>query len=702
MTGRRMLPVLIAGLFALAVPASAVAAPERVFELVSPASKGGSDVSSGYFATPAGDAVAYESFAALGDPGHALFSSTYVARREVDGWKTTSMQAAVLTPNPTLLDAGLTAGLSTDLSTVFSAGWSPYEAGDENEAQDIARVRDGVSEWVSPSATLPDTDLYVDSNAAGASADGRHFVISSTKQMLTDVPGGTTQLYLHGPDGVELASRLPNGLATTGARLGNGRGFQGDNRAISADGETLFFTTTPGIAQLYMRRDDVTTLISADATGTLGTAASVYRAATEDGSRALFSSTSQLTAGAPVGGGLYRYDVATDELRLMVAGAITGVMQTSDDLSVAYVVSSAQLDPGMGTTNQPKLFRVTDSGAHYISAISAQDNYGWTWGQGGNVGGVSSDGSQLVFQTRAAVAGANVQAGRVGVYRYDATSDVLKCISCHPDGAVASGGASLTSTDLSFGDAGANPARAITGDGRLAVFETADALLPEDGNELADVYGYDDDGLHLISGGTPDGEAHVIDVTADGRDVFFLTNASLAQDDVDNGYRDVYTARIGGGFPIVEEPCSVSTCERPDVPTTPVLPDVIGSTGVFPEPAVPPAPPARATFKVSKLSAVARRGWARSGRTRLQVRVSAAARITVKTKLAGRTIATARSSRTSAGRSTLTLKLPKSARVRLQRTGRLKLTVNVSVSGVSKTTRTTVTLVAPKTKKAGR
>ncbi|MBF6621081.1 MAG: PD40 domain-containing protein [Patulibacter sp.] len=697
---RRALPVLVGGLLALAVPTTAVAAPERVFELVSPAAKGGSDVSGGFFATPDGDAVAYESFAVLGDPSHALFSSTYVARRQADGWKTTSMQATVADPNPTLLDATFPAGLSADLSTAFAAGYGAFAAGDENFSQDIARVRDGVSEWVTPALTLPDANV-VDSNVVGTSADGRSFVVSTTKPMLPGVPGGAAQLYRRGPDGLELVSRLPGELVSNGARLGNGRGLQGDNRAISADGRTLFFTTFPGVAQLYMRRDGQTKLISADTTGAPGTALTTYRAATEDGSRVLFSTPSRLTADAPVGGGLYRYDATTGELRLMVAGTITGVMQTSDDLSVAYVVSSAQLDPGMGTTNQPKLFRVTDAGAKYISPIAAQDSYGWTWGQGGNVGGVSADGSQLVFQTRAVLAGANLRPNRVGVYRYDATGDALTCISCHPDSTVASDGASLTGADVSYGDPGANPGRAITLDGRLAVFQTADALLPEDENDLFDVYGYDDDGLHLISGGAPEGEAHVIDVSADGRDVFFFTNASLAADDVDNGYRDVYTARIGGGFPSTEPPCTASTCDRPDAPPTVFTPQ-IGSTGVFAEPVDPPVRK-RPTFKVERISASARRGWARSGKTRLRVRVSAPAKITVRTKLAGRTISTARSDRKSAGTSRLTLKLSKSAKARLKRTGRLRLTVTVSVRGASKAKKVTVKLIARKTtKQAGR
>jgi len=695
---RRLAPVLVGGLL-VAAPATAVAAPERVFERVSPAAKGGSDVAYGYFTTPDGDAVSYESFSVLGDPRHGLYSIPYAARREADGWKSTSMQPSVPEPNPTLLDSMVTAGLSADLSAAFSDGWGPLGVGDENGMKDVAMFRDGVSSWATPSLTLPDANP-ADSDVVGVDADGSHFVVSTTKPMVAAVPGGTQQVYLQGPDGLELASRLPDGSVPAGARLGNGRGLQGDNRAISADGETLFFTTSPGISQLYMRRDGETTLVSADVAGAPGTAASVYRAASEDGSRVLISSTSRLTADAAVGGGLYRYDVATDALRLMVAGTITGVLQTTDDLSVAYVVSSAQLDPGMGSTNQPKLFRVTDAGAHYISAIAAQDNSGWAWGQGANVGGISADGSRLVFQTRTALAGANLGLNRTAVYRYDATSDTVSCLSCPPDGSVAADDATVTSSDPGIASTpGANPSRVITDDGRLAVFETANALLPEDQNTLSDVYGYDDDGLRLISGGTPDGEAHGIDVSADGRDVFFVTNASLAPDDIDHGYRDVYTARIGGGFPPVEVPCSADTCDRPDAPATVFTPE-IGSTGIFGQPVEQAE---KTTFRVGTLSAASRRSWARSGKTRLKVRVSTAAKITVTTKRGKKTVAKTSASRQSPGTATLTLKLSKSAAAQLTRSGRLTLTVNVAVSGATKAQKATVKLVAPKAKKqAGR
>lgn len=696
---RRLAPVLVGGLLA-AMPATAAAAPERVFELASPGAKGGSDVLSAAFATADGNAVSFGSYAALGDPSHALFATTYVSRRTAEGWVPMSMQGKVLAPNPALVDSTETVGLSADLSAVFSKAFAPFGAGDENGAMDVARVRDGVSTWVTPSLTLPDMNA-VDSDVVGSSADGQRFVVATTKPMVAGVPGGPTQLYLSGPDGIELASRLPNGTPLGGARLGNGRGFQPDNRAISADGRTLFFSTATGVSQLYVHRDGATTLVSADTTGAAGTAPSVYHAATDDGTEVLFSSTSQLTAGAPVGGGLYRYDVEADDLRLVVPGAISGVMQTSDDLSVAYVVSTAQLQSGTGVAGQPNLYRVTDGSVRFVATLSSQDNFGWNWGQGGNVGGVSSDGNRLVFQSRAILAGANLGQFKNGIYRYDAVDDALKCISCRPDGTVAAQGASLVNYNVAAGNAeqGANPSRVTTADGRLAVFETADALLPEDQNALSDVYGYDDDGLHLISGGTPGDESHAIDITPDGSDVFFFTTANLTSDDVDNGYRDVYTARIGGGFASVEAPCTAGTCERPDAAATTFTP-VIGSTGVFAVPGEQPA--AKVGFRVSSISAASRRSWARTGKTRLKVRVDAGAKITARTKLAGRTISTARATRSSAGTSTLTLKLSKSAKARLKRNGRLKLTVTVSVSGAPKASKATVTLTAPKTKKAGR
>lgn len=696
---RRLSPLLVGGLL-VALPATAAAAPERVYEMISPVAKGGSDVSYGYAAAADGNAVQYDSFAALGGADHAVFSNPYVARRGPNGWTTTPMQAAVPTDNPTLLDAPLVIGWSADLRASFSAGYSPFDLRDENWSQDIARVRDGVSTWVTPSLTLPDMN-FSDSDVVGSNADGGIFVVQASKQMVAGVPGTATELYRSGPDGVELASRLPNGTPSGGARLGNGRGLKNDSRAISADGRTLFFTTTSGVSQLYVRRDGVTTLVSADADGNPGTASSTYLAAADDGSAVLFSSTSRLTPGAPAGGGLYRYDVAANELQLMIGGAIDGVMQTSDDLSVAYVVSGAELEPGAGSPGEPKIFRVTDGAARLVARIQNTDAAGWSWGEGSNVGGASSDGGRLVFQTIEPLAGANTPPGRRQVYRYDAESDALACISCRPNGTLTEQIATAVALDeVGSLYQGLNASRVISDDGRLAVFMTDNALLPEDRNDLKDVYGYDDDGLHLISAGLPGGRSEGIDISADGRNVFFVTNSSLSPDDIDNGYRDVYTARIGGGFPApADPPCTAASCDRPDAPATTFSP-VIGSTGVFGQPVEQAEV---TTFRVGAISAASRRSWARTGRTTLKVRVSTAAKITVTAKGGKKTVATTSTTRQSAGTATLRLKLSKSAAAQLKRTGRLKMTVTVSVSGVAKASKATVILkTAKKTKKAGR
>src|SRR5690606_18121498 len=121
---------------------------------------------------------------------------------------------------------------------------------------------------------------------------------------------------------------------------------------------------------------------------------------------------------------------------------------------------TAQLQPGTGVAGQPNVYRVAADGTRFVATLSDQDFYGWIRGQGGNVGGISSDGKRLVFQSRQVLAGANIGQHKTAVYRYDAVADELKCISCRPDGSTAAQGAALTSADVSFiSDPGANPTR---------------------------------------------------------------------------------------------------------------------------------------------------------------------------------------------------------------------------------------------------
>jgi len=100
--------------------------------------------------------------------------------------------------------------------------------------------------------------------------------------------------------------------------------------------------------------------------------------------------------------------------------------------------------------------------------------------------------------------------------------------------------------------------RALTDDGRHVFFNTTEAIDPDDTNNALDVYEYDVDSgqIHLISGGADSADSYLMDASADGHDVFFVTRARLVGWDTDSAY-DLYDARVGGGFP---DPVPVASC----------------------------------------------------------------------------------------------------------------------------------------------
>jgi hypothetical protein len=123
-------------------------------------------------------------------------------------------------------------------------------------------------------------------------------------------------------------------------------------------------------------------------------------------------------------------------------------------------------------------------------------------------------------------------------------------------------------------------------------FNAADGLVPADSNGNWDVYQYEPIGVGsctattstaavsrsgggcvgLISSGTAEGDAGLLDASASGDDVFFLTHGRLSVLDRDDEL-DVYDARVNG-IPAVLKPvqeCSGEACQSaPGAPNDPV------------------------------------------------------------------------------------------------------------------------------------
>jgi hypothetical protein len=245
----------------------------------------------------------------------------------------------------------------------------------------------------------------------------------------------------------------------------------------------------------------------------------------------------------------------------------------------------------------------------------------------------------LVFSSFGQLARGDTDSAK-DVYRYDAVTGVLERVSVGEHGADANGNDNAFDATIALGHVGSTNsvytqyelgARAITEDGSRIVFSTAAPLSETATNGLTNVYEWHERAVSLISSGNavePDVQPVI---SASGRDIFFNTAQGLVSQDTD-GVRDVYDARLGGGFAPMPSPrarCEGDGCQGPLTNPAPLL--VPGSVSQAPGGNFPSAGPAssftpRRTIKCSKgkrlshgkcvkTKAQAKKGNARSRKT---------------------------------------------------------------------------------------
>lgn len=224
---------------------------------------------------------------------------------------------------------------------------------------------------------------------------------------------------------------------------------------------------------------------------------------------------------------------------------------------------------------------------------------------------VSPDGLHLAFTATAPVtdydnADAVSGAANAEVFLYDAVAaggeGKLLCVSCspsggRPEGRLVNAGTAGTADDfwaaavIPGWNSEHQPTRALVDNGRRVFFTAYDALVPADSNGRADVYQWEASGegscseatssfseqnggcVRLISSGRDGEDVEFMDATPDGSSVFFTTQANLVPDDY--GHRDVYAARVNGGFaPRAVPPpgCEGEACQGPLTPPADVSP----------------------------------------------------------------------------------------------------------------------------------
>lgn len=425
-----------------------------------------------------------------------------------------------------------------------------------------------------------------------------------------------------------LPGGTPIGLSGCSAGTGT-QDSQGEGRAaavahaISSDGSRVFWTAADKTsAALYVRENPFgsgTECSKANAPCTVAVSGSVTNAeaqfwtAAADGSKAIFT-----IVNGPFKDNLYEFDVET-KTSTLIAPQVKGVLVgASEDASRIYFASKALLTGGEENSGGEKaqagepnlyLYETTGGGGSFafVAGLSEADALSGTGYPSPvslapimHLARVSPDGRHLVFMSTAPLLGydntdaVNGEADHE-LYTYEAGGE-LHCVSCNPTGARPVGGElRFTSQGSGVWAAAKVPAaqnqlyapRVITEDGQRLFFESTDALLARDTNGRQDVYEWlradgeeecEEAGaelyvakaggcLGLISTGQSPTDTALVDISADGTDVFIATGASLLPQDP--GLVDIYVARAGGGFPPSPTPpaaCEGEACQGPLTP----------------------------------------------------------------------------------------------------------------------------------------
>jgi hypothetical protein len=506
----------------------------------------------------------------------------FVSSRGSDGWKTVSIgptgdEAASVIPG----------GTSPDQGYSFFTAERTGSAVIEGKSTSYLHFPDGHSELLGVGSSGTDyeaTGFYI--------SEGGNHVIFGTGDGATEAtaiqlesnaaPSGTRAIYDRAPDGtLRVVSLKPENIPLT---AGEAAGFRG----ASLNGEGVAFTVNG--KTLYLRYQNSETLeIGEDVK---------FAGMTERGNFVFYMEN----------GRLWRFDALTGNRVSFSNGSVTPV-NIAPDGSAAYFISTEQLtsepnpNGSIAQPGQQNLYLSREGAIKFVAAVAERDVVGETLGTGQQVDGLglwlnlleppgpgrfgadpsrtNPDGSVLLFQSRAPLAGYDPE-GHAQVFRYSEGGE-LQCLSCNPTGAPAVADATLQSEGRE-GFALFNTLTWIQNlrfDGRRAVFQSMEALVPGDTDGRQDVYEWEDQGIgscersggcvYLISSGHSLRNDYLWAASESGDDIFFLSSDRLLPVDLDET-PSIFDARVNGGFP---EPASAE-CQgegcRPQMSPAPSLP----------------------------------------------------------------------------------------------------------------------------------
>ncbi len=196
---------------------------------------------------------------------------------------------------------------------------------------------------------------------------------------------------------------------------------------------------------------------------------------------------------------------------------------------------------------------------------------------------MTPDGKSVVFQSVRALTGYDSE-GLSEVFVYDAEAGGgLFCASCDSSGEAPAvtevGGVRVKAAGyLPVGWSRTYQPRVISDDGSRVFFDSFEPLVSGDPNGEQDVYEWERNGAsacgepqgcqYLLSGGTSRSASYLLDASANGDSVFFVSDARLVAQD-DNESDHLYDDRVDGVQPSSPAGCAGSECE--EIPVAPPI-----------------------------------------------------------------------------------------------------------------------------------
>jgi hypothetical protein len=573
----------MATLWILLPPGAAAAVPAngRAWELVTPAEPISGRIVGSAQPSRSGEEVNYASLGPVPGAPSGSFLSLTAAQRGPGGWTGTPLGFPYPTNStelfyylPPMAPIGAADGRLTSL-WISVVPLTP-DGPPEGIGGLYRRQPDSTPKLVARLGEISVVAFY--GEFTEESVEGEHAVFSTKEHLLPSDAGRTEGASIYDSVGTSLEQVDVDDdgslLSSCGSDISHSHG-------VSDDGERIFFTnpdpeTCSGTAEVYVREGGAeTTEVSAsqctrpDCDSPQDVA---FAGATPDGEVVFMTSTQQLTNDdLDSASDLYRYDMSDGKMTLLSGGTSTegyvlsSTVRTSADGSYVYFYVGGSLNTGDGAGGI-SLYLVGPHGLRFVATGMFPPGFREI-----EESVQLAQGGRLAMFDSAAKGEAGDTDESSDVYLYDAGSEALSRLSQGPIGGNGPFPATSQSSLEKTADLGSPLTfRALSQNGDDAFFTTAEKLVPEDTNGVVDLYEWREGQVGLVSSGTGEGKAIFAGATLDGRTAFLNTSEALVPADRDGGDRDLYAARVGGGFAAAESApvgCGGGACQPRPAPS---------------------------------------------------------------------------------------------------------------------------------------